>query len=300
MAKGIKKHIIVEDLVTNEYFAEEIIDTEMENIHYTDSESKTNFNQWSIMGDGGFLPAPASMSALPPGLYEISWSNKASDWCMLNQEINTDELYELPTEEIEEILKDIRSFWKKKDLYEKYKLMHKRGILLYGDPGCGKSGIIQLCMKQIINDLKGIVINLKNEDSIKGYVELIPKLRQIEPNRPLVVVIEDIDSVAGDSNYSTSVLLNILDGIKQIENVVYIATTNYPEKLEERITNRPSRFDRRYYVSPPSEEVRKAYILNKIGDSKLDVDIKRWVKDTEGLSMSHLKELFISVVLLDV
>jgi len=259
-----------------------------------------NFSQWSILGDGGFLPATASLNTLPSGLYEITWDYKVNDFCMLYQKINTDELFELPTEEIENILKDIKSFWKKKDFYQQYKPTHKRGILLHGDPGCGKSGIIQLCMKQIINELEGIVINLKDENSIKGYLELIPKFRQIEPNRPLIVIIEDIDSVAEYSNDCTSALLNILDGIKQIENVVYIATTNYPEKLAERITNRPSRFDRRYYVSPPSEEVRKVYILNKIGDSKSEIDINRWVKDTEGLSMSHLKELFTSVVLLDI
>ena len=262
-------------------------------------EKKTDFAQWSVMGDGSYIAAPKAEKQLPAGLYEFEWNSRANEWCVMKQAINTDELYELPTVEIGEILSDIKSFWKKSDLYKSYKLMHKRGILLYGDPGCGKSGILQLCMMHIIKELSGVVINIKNEDSIKAYVEMVPKLRQIEPERPLVVIIEDIDSVAGDSNYSTSVLLNILDGIKQIENVVYIATTNYPEKLEERITNRPSRFDRRYYVAPPSREVRKSYLENKIGDNKIEIDIEKWLDDTEDLSMSHLKELFISVVLLD-
>jgi AAA+ superfamily predicted ATPase len=262
-------------------------------------EKKMDFAQWSVMGDGSYIAAPKAEKQLPAGLYEFEWNNRANEWCVMKQAINTDELYELPTEEIGEILTDIKSFWKKAELYRSYKLMHKRGILLYGDPGCGKSGILQLCMMHIIKELSGVVINIKNEDSIKAYVEMVPKLRQIEPDRPLVVIIEDIDSVAGDSNYSTSVLLNILDGIKQIENVVYIATTNYPEKLEERITNRPSRFDRRYYVAPPSREVRKSYLENKIGDNKIEIDIEKWLDDTEDLSMSHLKELFISVVLLD-
>jgi hypothetical protein len=269
-------------------------------IHHPEvEEKKIDFSQWSVMGDGSYIAAPKAEKQLPAGLYEFEWSNRANEWCVMRQAINTDELYELPTVEIGEILTDIKSFWKKAELYKSYRLMHKRGILLYGDPGCGKSGILQLCMMHIIKELSGIVINIKNEDSIKAYVETVPKLRQIEPNRPLVVIIEDIDSVAGDSNYSTSVLLNILDGIKQIENVVYIATTNYPEKLEERITNRPSRFDRRYYVAPPSREVRKSYLENKIGNNKIDINIEKWLDDTEDLSMSHLKELFISVVLLD-
>jgi protein TonB len=61
---------------------------------------------------------------------------------------------------------------------------------------------------------------------------------------------------------------------KGIEGVVYIATTNYPEKLQERITNRPSRFDRRYKVELPNEEIRRAYIQHKLNDDDLkNVDI---------------------------
>jgi len=273
---------------------EEISITEGENY-----ESKKSFTQWAIIGDGSFVPAPATIQKLESGLYEIVWNNRQSEWSLMKHKINTDELYELPTQEIAEILKDIKNFWKKEDFYKKYKLMHKRGILLYGDPGCGKSGILQLCMKHIVEDLEGIVINLKDEESVKAYVEFIPKLRQVEPNRPLVVIIEDIDAIAGESTYVNSLLLNVLDGVKQIENVVYVATTNYPEKLEERITNRPSRFDRRYYIEAPSKEVRRAYLENK-GGSDLNIDMDQWVKDTEGMSLSHLKELFISVHLLDV
>jgi AAA+ superfamily predicted ATPase len=265
---------------------------------FTEKEGdRGNLTQWAVVGDGSFFASNPTVKELESGLYELIWHNKVSDWTFMRQTINTDELYELPTEEIDEILNDVKKFWKKSDMYKKHKLLHKRGILLYGDPGCGKSGILQLCMKHIVEDLKGIIINLKDEDSVKAYVETIPKFRNIEPNRPLVVIIEDIDAIAAENAYVNSMLLNILDGVKQIENVVYIATTNYPEKLEERITNRPSRFDRRYYIAPPSQEVRKAYLQNKGKD--LDIDIEKWVKDTDSLSLSHLKELFISVCLLD-
>jgi SpoVK/Ycf46/Vps4 family AAA+-type ATPase len=126
-------------------------------------------------------------------------------------------------------------------------------------------------------------------------------MREVEPERPLVVIIEDIDAIADEGSYVTSQLLNMLDGIKQIENVTYIATTNYPEKLEERITNRPSRFDRRYYVSPPAKQVRLSYLKNKAQsvDPIPEIDYDKWVNDTEGMSISHLKELFISVIVME-
>ena len=112
---------------------------------------------------------------------------------------------------------------------------------MYGEPGCGKSGIIQLISQQLI-EKDGIVINVKDEEDVDRFTSFIATFRKVEPTRPLVVLLEDIDSLAGENRYQTARLLNILDGVKQIEGVVYIATTNYPEKLQERITNRPSRF----------------------------------------------------------
>jgi SpoVK/Ycf46/Vps4 family AAA+-type ATPase len=169
---------------------------------------------------------------------------------------------------------------------------------MYGEPGCGKSGIIQI-LANMLMELNGIVINIKSQNDIDYFIEFIPTFRKIEPTRPLVVILEDIDSLAGEDRYSTSQLLNILDGVKQIEGVVYIATTNYPEKLQERVTNRPSRFDRRYKIELPNEEIRRAYITNKLNEDDLaKIDIDEWVKRTDGMSLSHLKEVVVSVIVM--
>lgn len=261
---------------------------------------KDDFVQWSIVGDGSFCPSSKTMDILNPGLYEPCYNNRMGEWTLLKMTVNTDELFELPTPEISEILEDLKKFWQKKNEYKSFGVLHKRGILLYGDPGCGKSGILQLCMKHIIKDLNGLVINLKDEDTVRGYISIVDKLRQIEPSRPIIVILEDIDSIASEGNFVTSQLLNMLDGIKQTENVAYIATTNYPEKLEERITNRPSRFDRRYYVSPPCENVRRSYLERKTKGNMESQEIEIWIKDTEGMSLSHLKELLISVKVLEI
>jgi SpoVK/Ycf46/Vps4 family AAA+-type ATPase len=130
-------------------------------------------------------------------------------------------------------------------------------------------------------------------------MEFITTFRKIEAHRPLIVLLEDIDSIAGENSHSTSRLLNILDGVKQIEDVVYIATTNYPEKLQDRITNRPSRFDRRYKVELPNKDIRRAYILHKLTENDLkNVDVDMWVERTEGMSLSHLKEVVISTIVM--
>ena len=277
----------------------ELNDIEDELEAEADGASSTNYNSWTQLKGDEFAPAFPTVPLIPCGLYEIRWNASVHSHTLVKQPIHVDELYELPSVEIQSILEDIECFWNKRATYKTYNFVHKRGILLYGEPGCGKSGIVQLCVKHIIEKKNGIVINIKDEDEVRHFSEFIPILRSIEPDRPLIVILEDLDAIAGEDRYSTTKLLNILDGIKQIENVVYIATTNYPEKLQERITNRPSRFDRRYQVEMPSTEIREAYIRAKLTAEDLaKIDLPKWIKSTDSMSLSHLKELVISVIVM--
>jgi chromosomal replication initiation ATPase DnaA len=253
---------------------------------------------WSNLKNNEYAPAYSTVPKVPAGVYEIGWNSSLSTYTVKKQPFKSDELYHLPSYEITDILKDIDNFWDRADNYKKYNYVHKRGILMYGEPGCGKSGIIQLISQQII-EKDGIVINVKDEEDVDRFTSFIGTFRKVEPNRPLVVLLEDIDSLAGEGRSQTARLLNILDGVKQIEGVVYIATTNYPEKLQERITNRPSRFDRRYKVELPNADIRRAYIQHKLSEDDLKgIDIEEWIKKTEGMSLSHLKEVVISVIVM--
>ena len=272
---------------------------------YTDTVESDNEHKdldvpccWSNLKNDEYAPAYITVPKVPAGVYEIGWNASLQTHTLKKQPFKTDELYHLPSPEITDILKDIDNFWSRAKVYESYNFVHKRGILMYGEPGCGKSGIIQLISQQLI-ERDGIVLNVKDEEDVDRFTSFIATFRKVEPNRPLVVLLEDIDSLAGENRYQTARLLNILDGVKQIEGVVYIATTNYPEKLQERITNRPSRFDRRYKVELPNEEIRRAYINHKLNEDDLtSIDIEEWVKRTEGMSLSHLKEVVISVIVM--
>lgn len=278
---------------------EEVPEIKLSNYDQSEDKYETDIPVcWSRLKDDEFLPSYKTQSKVPSSIYEIVWNSAQQTHTLKQQPFKTDELYYLPSPEITDILEDINSFWNRVDKYKEYNFVHKRGILMYGEPGCGKSGIIQLLSK-LIMDKNGIVINVKDEDDVDSFTRFIPTFRKIEPYRPLVVILEDIDSIAGENRHQISRLLNILDGVKQIENVVYIATTNYPEKLQERITNRPSRFDRRYKVELPNQEIRESYIRHKLTENDLkNIDINEWVRRTEGMSLSHLKEVVISTIVL--
>lgn len=258
----------------------------------------SGYNQWAVHQGGKYTPTMPTVTQLPAGFYELGIDNQIGIYYE-KRKVDTDELFELPSDELQDIIQDIENFWERSDKYQEYGFLHKRGILLYGDPGAGKSGIIQLCTKHLIEKKNGIVISLSSGDQIDWYGKSIGSFRSVEPHRPLIVILEDIDSIAGEGNWSTSMLLNILDGIKQIDNVVYIATTNYPEQLEERITNRPSRFDRRYEILMPNAKVRESYFRSKLTEEDLErIKLSEWIKATEGFSMAHLRELVIAVVAL--
>jgi SpoVK/Ycf46/Vps4 family AAA+-type ATPase len=181
------------------------------------------------------------------------------------------------------VIDEIKKFWGLKQKFIESNTPYKRGILLFGPPGGGKTSCLRMVMEDIISR-DGLIIEFSHPRTfISGY-EII---RQIHNDKPLVVVMEDLDSIMECCNQSE--LLNVLDGLHDIKNTVFVATTNHPERLGSRVLNRPSRFDKRYFVGMPKPEARKTFLEFK-GIKKPELDT--WVKDTEGLSIAHLAELF--------
>lgn len=277
--------------------------SEIENFDNTSNKiiDDNNYQQWSVGENGKYIPCFKTIPSLPPGIFELKHSNQLGFFIEKQSSIS-DDLLSLPMSEIKEILEDIDKFWKRADVFKKYGYTHKRGILLHGPPGNGKSYLIQLLSQYLINDMKGIILNLKDYSSVELFLEFAgPVIRTIEKNTPMIVIMEDIDNILEYDRSTLTKVLNMLDGIKQIDKVVYIATTNYPEKLQERISNRPSRFDRKYKINKPNAQIREYYIKNKLEpDDLAKIDLKKWVEKTKGLSISHLKELIVSVIILDV
>lgn len=270
-----------------------------------DPESEEGFLSkyvhWSTSDNEIFLPAAKNANILIPGAYEIKLSSNIG---LFFQKIpvRSDDLIKFPDTNSDRVVQEIQKFWEREDVFKEYSLTYKRGILLYGPPGSGKSCAIQLIMNDVI-EREGVVIKF-TEPSL--FIDGMRILRQIQPKTPVVVIMEDID--ADLEIYKESSILNLLDGINEINKVVFLATTNYPDRLDDRVINRPSRFDKRFRIGFPSKSSRKIYLEHLIGQGdenklkqkveELNLDLKKWVKDTNGFSIAHLKELFIQVVII--
>jgi SpoVK/Ycf46/Vps4 family AAA+-type ATPase len=260
---------------------------------------KTGYIQWLYRGNK-LYPTGKTTKIIPPGVYTTEWDSANQVAVPTSKHIDLDELFILPTSVLDRVLADIHSFWESKEKYQKYKSVYKRGILLYGIAGCGKSSVIMLLAKELISKYKGIVFVPLDESELSYTMKVLPIIKEIEPDKKIIVVLEDVDSLVGkDKDYSETVLLNFLDGAASCDGIVTIATTNYPERLKERITNRPGRFDRRYEVGKPNAEARRYYIEHKLQKSDLNsIAITKLVEETEGFTIDHLKEYILSVFVL--
>jgi len=261
-----------------------------------ENKDKTDYIEWVKSGNNTYFPSGkvVIVDNIPPGIYEIGLDQNKG-YFLQNKEVNLDELFVLPSKEQDAIIADIRKFWIRKQNFDDYGFNYKRGILLYGAPGNGKTSIFNLLSKEIVEKYNGIIFHLKNSDELKSFSRFSSILRQIEKDTPLLLILEDLEIF---TEYSSDeiLLLNLLDGAEQLDNIVVLASTNYPEKLKERILNRPSRFDRRYELKFPNEEVREFYFRKKLKPKDLEsIDLKKWVDETKGLSVAHLAEVVKSV-----
>jgi SpoVK/Ycf46/Vps4 family AAA+-type ATPase len=194
-----------------------------------------------------------------------------------------------------EIQDDFANFFASREVYERYRIPWKRGVILIGPPGNGKTHTV----KALINLSKQPCLYVKtftawwgtDEDRIR---EVFVRARKTTPS---IVVLEDLDSLIDKDN--RAFFLNELDGFAANTGVVILATTNHPEKLDPAILDRPSRFDRKYFFDMPAAPERRAYIesWNRSLEPDLQVSeptISKAVEATDGFSYAYLKELLVS------
>jgi hypothetical protein len=235
------------------------------------------------------VPTTRTQATLGPGIYKIAVNPMTGEAVFTNHNLVTDELLKFEDSRHQLVLSEVHKFW---GLREKLKFLgftHKRGILLHGKPGSGKSCLLKLVMNDIVE--KGDVVMLAK--SPNAVVTCLDQFRKVEPTRRVVVILEDIDEMV---RYDEHSLLELFDGDSQVDGVLYLGTTNYLDRLPPRM-KRAGRFDRTIEIPFPPREGRIAYLQKKIGlHEKEDPQVIEDIADaTDGLSFGQLREFLISV-----
>jgi hypothetical protein len=245
---------------------------------------------WAQSGDA-FFPVTDVVKEIPPGAYRCRMSNRGP--YIEKMPIEIDSLLTLPDGAVETLLAEFKKFWTLRDNFSARGFTFKRGLLMWGPPGSGKTSAIWQMTQELVRLHRGVVLFVEDPQLATICIGL---LRRIEPERPMITIMEDLDALVhqhGDHGF-----LALLDGETQISNVVHVATTNYPEYLDKRFVDRPSRFDTIMRVGMPSAPARRVYFKAK-EPSLDDVTLERWVKRTDDYSIAHLREVIIATKCFD-
>ena len=232
---------------------------------------------------------PVTVDSLPAGVYDVKRSYTGV--YLERQDIHSDELIKFEDPRMNLVTNEISAFWEKEDNFKKHGFIMKRGILLHGAPGCGKSCLIKQVQEQMIEQ-NNLIFVARDPGAL---TKILKDVREVETERRIVVILEDIDEMV---RWDEGSLLELMDGPDSQHKVLYLGTTNYLEKLPPRM-QRSGRFDRKVEVLPPGKEGRLAYFQAKLGIEEEEAELQEMVDKTDGLNFGDLREFVIAVYCLE-
>lgn len=228
---------------------------------------------------------------LPSGRYRATHTMTGVKIRPLEESDGRDELISLPAGIIESVMTMFTAFWKKRSQFKSLGFAHKRGVMLEGPPGCGKTVVTEAITQRAV-DMGGVAV-MQTTDVDMLYA-IMTQIRAVEPDRPVLVVLEDLEQMVLDDEEA---LLDLLDGSRSFDGVFFLFTTNNVGTIPKRIVGRPGRIDRVIHVGPPETTQRVAFLQNRMSCSLDEANL--FADVTGGLSFADLREFVISVRLFD-
>ncbi|MHC1684826.1 MAG: ATP-dependent metallopeptidase FtsH/Yme1/Tma family protein [Clostridiaceae bacterium] len=206
-------------------------------------------------------------------------------------------------EEAKESVQDIIDFLKNPEKYKNYGARMPKGIILYGEPGTGKT----LIAKAVAGEANVPFYAMSGSDFIQVYVGVgASRIRQLfkkaRGSGKAVIFIDEIDAIGKKRSGSSSggsderdqtlnALLTEMSGFNEKEGIIVMAATNRLDILDSALL-RPGRFDRHIEITLPDVLAREK-ILNLYLEKKPigDIDITTLAKKTSYFSGAKLENL---------
>jgi hypothetical protein len=190
---------------------------------------------------------------------------------------------------------DYESFFAREKWFRDLNLPFRRGYLLHGSPGNGKTSVVRAMLSR--PGMRGFTLNFFSPNVDDDDLQRM--FQRAAEEAPSMVVMEDIDrafpkdqSSGTKTKLSLQQLLNCLDGVGTEDGVVVVATANEPTALDPAILRRPGRFDRVVAFPNPTPQLRLQY-LRRLNCNFTEQILKPAIDLSEGFSFAQMREAYI-------
>lgn len=174
---------------------------------------------------------------------------------------------------------------------------HKLGVLLFGKQGTGKTSLINYVVSMMVKEKGAVVFFCNNGSTLDGAISLAKEIRKIQ-NSPIIFVADEFERYA--EKYEAD-MKNLLDGNDSINNSLFLAATNYIDKVPNTLKDRPSRFRVVLEITGVDDKVLIKKMIKTISDKIqpslfVESEIDDIVKDIDMITLDEVKHICLNKI----
>jgi chaperone BCS1 len=213
--------------------------------------------------------------------------------------------------EKEHLVRDLERFRASRPRYRRLGVPYRRGYLLYGLPGTGKTSLVSAIGAKFGMSIHVVNLSELNDRTLKKAMNSVPensvilfedidcmkagnRRQESEVMRAQINVTDSAQNATSDRGGVTlSGLLNVMDGFLAPENVIFVMTTNDVEALDSALL-RPGRIDYRLFLGEAAES-QKAELYRRFFPEATEIEAREFAESHSVETMAEFQGLLLAL-----